>query len=313
MDDLHSIFSGLPGYSPMMMINKSEACAATKLIQCRDFGVYMSDVSEKFQRSPQSTPDLTQEEFMARKKIIQQVEESAGRNRGKRGMVDEWAPILYRYEVVKGSAKRQCDWGHLLFTDMTTTRFLLVMVFPRPCNCGNLSHNDYETLTKYQADRLMCLLTYLHHDEGRPQFVRATYVTPTNGWVLDPEYLASFTPPKAPTKDSKFAPIIHVTPNNFVPSLLPGDLEKIDNLLARKSGGRPPQSVRSQVMGGKETRPDVSSAWRQRNPRQCAYCEALGEKNLRVCGRCKLVQYCGAECQKAAWPSHKVICKKADA
>ena len=54
------------------------------------------------------------------------------------------------------------DWGHLLFTEPTLSCFLIVMFFPEPCNCGNLSHHDYDAMTKFQADRMMSLATYLH-------------------------------------------------------------------------------------------------------------------------------------------------------
>lgn len=37
-------------------------------------------------------------------------------------------------------------------------------------DCGNFSHHDYGALTKYQADRFMSLLAYLHHTEGKPNW-----------------------------------------------------------------------------------------------------------------------------------------------
>lgn len=33
-----------------------------------------------------------------------------------------------------------------------------------------------------------------------------------------------------------------------------------------------------------------------------------GQK-LSVCGRCKMVHYCGKECQTADWATHKKVCK----
>jgi len=300
----------------MMMVNTSETCATTKLIQCRSFGISMNDVSGKFMKSPDASPDLSEEEFKARKIVMGQVDAWCIANEEKPEMIyqNRWAPILYKYEIVKTSAKRERDWGHLVFTDMTLTRFLLVMIFPSACNCGNHSHHDYEALIKYQADRLMSLLKYLHHKEARPSWIRATYTTPSHQFKLDPVFLDSHDPPSGVQGESaQFPPIIHVTPDNFTPSLLPGDLEKIDNLLARRGGKDAPipASVREAVIGSKQTRPDVSAAWKQRNPRQCAYCEKHGEKSLSICSRCKLVQYCGPECQKLAWPSHKLVCKKA--
>lgn len=49
----------------------------------------------------------------------------------------------------------------------------------------------------------------------------------------------------------------------------------------------------------------------------CAYCNAGYGNNKpfpttgkNLCGRCKQVQYCSRECQKAHWPTHKKTCKK---
>ncbi|KAJ6507618.1 hypothetical protein DFH09DRAFT_1050428 [Mycena vulgaris] len=149
----------------MMMGNTSGTCATTRLTQCRNLGIYMNDVTSKFNRDPERTTDLSLEDFMARKAVIEQV------GRWSEDTKEEWAPILYLYEIVKASVKREAShWGHLIFTDMTLTRFLLVMVFPEECNCGNFSHHDYDALTKYQANRFMSLLKYLHHTEGKPDW-----------------------------------------------------------------------------------------------------------------------------------------------
>ncbi|XP_033023504.1 putative protein MSS51 homolog, mitochondrial [Lacerta agilis] len=47
----------------------------------------------------------------------------------------------------------------------------------------------------------------------------------------------------------------------------------------------------------------------------CAECKKLPEsmpdpKSLRRCKRCQNVYYCGSECQRANWPTHKKVCKK---
>lgn len=180
----------------------------------------------------------------------------------------------------------------------------------------------------------MSLLKYLHHEEAKPSWyacntlaslitwtilprIRATYTTRSHQYKLDPVFLNSHDPPAGvKSENAQFPHILLVTPQNFTPSLLPSELEKIDNLFAR--GGKSPSiptSLREEVTGSKETRPHVSAAWKQRNPRQCAYCEKHGEKSLSVCSRCvtysflslawspsnisvfrcKLVQYCGPE------------------
>ncbi|KAJ7290140.1 hypothetical protein C8J57DRAFT_1114099 [Mycena rebaudengoi] len=288
----------------MMMVNTSGTCATTRLIQCRNLGVYMNDVTAKFERSPENATDLTLADFTARKKIIEEVGRWSAAGKSK---VDEWAPILYLYEIVKASAKRERDWGHLVFTDLTTTRYLLIMIFPATCNCGNFSHHDYDALTKYQADRFISLLKYLHHEEGPPKWVRATYVTGPNDYALDPLFLKTFDPPS-----SGKSKIFHVTSTTFVPSLLSNELDSIDNLLGQ-GNKKVPTTMRSQVLGSKDARPDVSEVWKSKNPRQCAQCAKINTHDLLLCSRCKLVHYCGRECQKLAWPSHKLVCKQTKA
>ncbi|KAI0034879.1 hypothetical protein K488DRAFT_44623, partial [Vararia minispora EC-137] len=282
-------------FSPNMMINRSETCAARKLTQCTDFGVSMNDVTGKFQQGPDNAPDLTRAEYFARKKVVEQVAQWCDDNADKPEVIykNEWAPILYRFEIVKGAAKKERDWGHLIFSDMTISRFLLVMTFPDECNCGNYSHHDYDALTKYQADRFMSLLTYLHEEwdwGNKPSWVRATYVTPSQNHLVSKGFLDDLTVSAGEKRHPGNPPIFMITREKFTPTLLPSDLEKIDNTVARgstrttRSGDS--DRVRIKVLGTKEDRPDVSEAWKEPNARQCAYCEIGKEvKGLKLCSR----------------------------
>ena len=38
----------------------------------------------------------------------------------------------------------------------------------------------------------------------------------------------------------------------------------------------------------------------------CFVCKKEGAKH---CSRCRLIYYCGVECQKKDWPLHKLKCK----
>jgi len=40
----------------------------------------------------------------------------------------------------------------------------------------------------------------------------------------------------------------------------------------------------------------------------CTYCGKQGVK-LQLCSACKRSRYCSKECQKAAWPEHKTVCR----
>ena len=42
-------------------------------------------------------------------------------------------------------------------------------------------------------------------------------------------------------------------------------------------------------------------------PPVCGNCQ-LAKPDLKVCSRCMKVSYCGRECQKAHYPSHKSQC-----
>ncbi|THH19090.1 hypothetical protein EW146_g2003 [Bondarzewia mesenterica] len=274
-----------------MFVNLSGLCATTKLLQCRSMGIYMCDVTRKFHKSPEEVPDLDKEDFLARKQVVKQVQKWVNDHQESDSEVNEWIPILYGYER---------DWGHLVFTDPTLTRFLLVMCFgERNCRCGNHYHHDYDSLTQYQANRLMSLLTYLNHDSNKPNWVHATYTTtPSRG--LPAEFLDNLQAPES----QRTPPIFHITPDNFVPSLLAGELEKIDNLLAQSEHITPPAAeLRDKVLGSKKDRPEPE-AW------------MASILNAFERHRCKLVSSIqayddGDHSQKAAWPSHKPICKQA--
>ncbi|KZT69925.1 hypothetical protein DAEQUDRAFT_668663, partial [Daedalea quercina L-15889] len=317
MDNLASVFSGLPYFNPMMMLNKSETSATRRLLQCTSMGLYMNDISSKFAPPATEAPDLQPDDFAARRTVIGQVAHWCNVSQIQSKV--EWVACL------DARALQIRDWGHMLFTEPTISRFLVVMIMPEPCDCGNYSHHDYD-MTKYQADRMMSLVTYLHDawDWGTNRTdpsshvrcrIRATYTTPMRGFKVDLAFLSGVDGPVTPSKGAP--PIFHVTPDSFTPTLLATELEKIDNVCAqgreRQAGPDAMEAARKRVLGTKEGRPDVGDAWMNKNARECANCQVVKDKALLVCSRCKLINYCSKECQKKHWPKHKVWCKTAAA
>ena len=41
----------------------------------------------------------------------------------------------------------------------------------------------------------------------------------------------------------------------------------------------------------------------------CSKCENAAER-LKLCGKCRGVKYCSADCQKKDWPAHKWLCSQ---
>lgn len=85
---------------PIMMIDRSETCAARKLLQCTGLGVYANDVSDKF--AGNSARGSYPDEFKARKVIVRQVERWSDSNKKVRKHVipdNEWTAILHKFEA----------------------------------------------------------------------------------------------------------------------------------------------------------------------------------------------------------------------
>ena len=112
-------------------------------------------------------------------------------------------------------------------------------------------------------------------------------MTPKEGFRLSSDFLDNIVRTPGENRKAGRPPIYVVTPDNFNPTLFTNELEKIDNTVARGSTGgtRKGAGAREKVLGSKEDRPDVSSALRHRNLRQCAFCQEVKElKQLNLCG-----------------------------
>ncbi|KAL1675383.1 hypothetical protein EV122DRAFT_292768 [Schizophyllum commune] len=63
--------------------------------------------------------------------------------------------------------------------------------------------------------------------------VRATYVTPAQGYKVSPEFLDNMKQPAGDYRTPGQPSIFQVTREKYIPTLLPSELEKIDNTVAR--------------------------------------------------------------------------------
>ena len=93
----------------MSFVNLSGTCATTKLIQCRGMGISTCEVSRKFEQDPDTIVDLQKPDFIARKKVVDAVNRRCDENEGKPEVIyrNEWAPILYDYEVRLAALERR--------------------------------------------------------------------------------------------------------------------------------------------------------------------------------------------------------------
>jgi hypothetical protein len=97
-----TFYISTPSWNSMSMVNISETCAATRLIQCSQFGISTNNISRKFRKTPDEATDLSEEEFYARQVVLDRMDRWC-----KNTPVDEtrvmWTPILYYYEVMCSS------------------------------------------------------------------------------------------------------------------------------------------------------------------------------------------------------------------
>ncbi|PSR71825.1 hypothetical protein PHLCEN_2v12326 [Hermanssonia centrifuga] len=299
-----------------MLVNISDQSATRRLLQCRDMGVSVNDISMKFMRPPEYATDLHEVDFLVRMKVVVEVQQWVQRMRGRH----TWVPILYHYEVILGVLSepvvvsaifanlRRTDCGQLCQTQHES--WLIGLAIAN----GHSFSTDFNALAKSHAHRFMSLLHYLYSGPGDRQFetrwVRATYATTSS--PLDPAFLDHN---EHVTSTRRSSPrIYHVDTNNFRPSLTEGELERIDNTIRQsRSWTLPPRSVRNEVKGsnGFPKGVTVPRLFAQKPPDECACCGKVRDEPMRQCSDCKLVRYCSRRCQKGHWRKHKEYCNRA--
>ncbi|TFY83087.1 hypothetical protein EWM64_g923 [Hericium alpestre] len=156
---------------------------------------------------------------------------------------------------------------------------------------------DYDAQTQYQANRLMCLLNCLFTPASRPEWIRATWVTPDRMslppklWLFSPDGPQTSETVNAERKPGTF----FITPEILNPTLLP------DEVRLMRWTQRPSIALLRSVVVSEGTPASKPS---------CGYCRRVTTTvGLKKCSGCKAVYYCGDDCQAEHWKQHKSLCK----
>ena len=89
---------------------------------------------------------------------------------------------------------------------------------------------------------------------------------------------------------------------------------KMDAVASRLDSAEKSQQMTRQVLkdGEAAARAHIKENLKKSGrARVCDFCNKRSETKLRACGKCKFVFYCGADCQRKAWPTHKQDCGSA--
>ncbi|ORY84114.1 hypothetical protein BCR35DRAFT_331058 [Leucosporidium creatinivorum] len=154
--------SSFPGMSPLTMINLSSINAALKLMQCQAMGFTETSIRDKFHRPwnpTQATDFSTELEFSRFARAMDQVDRMLQQLPNKD---DRWTPILYKWEMYPGAARGGLDFGHLVFSNATLQKFILVNIYGAECgHCGRSHEASYKEHLMEVSQRFLNLITYL--------------------------------------------------------------------------------------------------------------------------------------------------------
>lgn len=130
----------------------SELCGTKRLLQSRMFGVKLLDIStDKVEKEIRQNDPHTVEYFIWCRDVINMVTSEMEKTGS------DFTPILHTFEFVMGSSAFSDQLCHLLFTDMTTRRYILVE--PTWCHCCHCLID-----TKRKANVLFNILKFIGYD-----------------------------------------------------------------------------------------------------------------------------------------------------
>ncbi|BGO91845.1 N-lysine methyltransferase smyd2 [Rhodotorula toruloides] len=269
---------------------RNEFLAAIKLINCTLVGVSMCNVDMQFDGSRGNPTGFSDETHSRAWKVIQQVYATM---KAKTAEADRaWTALLYNWEPVTGWASHESDFSHLVFGDGGLDRFLLVEL----------------------RDSLECPCCTSLETE-----VRATWTCKEHP-LLPPSFFdfsTSSLPSPNPSARLPKPQIIHLTPSDLEPIFTAADLVAFDTTLRNENKPAPGEERKRLVRV--EEGDEGMTRWKTRNPflgahdqpilRMCMTCRTMDLITKRSrCSGCKMIFYCGPQCQREHWPEHKIDC-----
>ncbi|CAL5225400.1 g8210 [Coccomyxa viridis] len=323
---------GNPQFDPFMLINRSGSCACSRLLQTRFLGVNSVSIEDKVGKEAEEPgPGLPQGYHVNTKpddyKLMDLAIHSMMHCEAAAGGTKETK------FVAESIARKPVDFGNLIFTDLTTTRFVVVEL--ERCLVGEGQPAKFRA--EQRAHILFCLAKYLGY---APKWVRYATSTPENP-ELPTDLLKPQACPPGSQKESFAASGFGqelIAPacgaggrDNFKAALGQDTLRVIEIIINRSKrmarivaedrqaqGGLP--ALREQVLqvnnterGGclpNEAQPPLPVEVTGTMARHCARCRVPEvEAQLSSCGRCRMKWYCSRACQKAHWKlGHKLYC-----
>ncbi|GAA6029028.1 hypothetical protein JCM8097_001559 [Rhodosporidiobolus ruineniae] len=318
LDAMNAAFSKLPHWQPLMSVNLSETSAARRLLQIPFLGLFENDIHRKLYKDDCFTTDISPEVKKLMRNIVAEVDNALDVN--PKLSSSGWKPVLYLYELYTGHAQRETDYGWLVFSDNTCSRFLLV----RPegsikCSNGHcpLDH-DYAEICELQAQQFFALAKYLPIPE--PKWVRATFTSDEHR-ALPQDFLplADDSALSSRLTEGLIPGIAHIAASNFSPCLTAGDLVALDALLQTSKQPMPGEEVKQRVLVSKgQPRPSYSPVFMPPEitgeaKRGCTGCRQVFKAHeLKRCSGCKAVFYCSVACQHQHWKYHRSMCKSGE-
>jgi hypothetical protein len=219
--------------------NSTCTCATTRLLELRMYGVCQYIVTERLEMLAAAGGTAWKLHASAAKQVLEASDKEDDEDLEE---YKYWEPVLYLWQVAAGDLDEDEEPGQLVFTDFTTTRFLVVNVNASDCA-------DVKTKAASQANSFFNLAHYIGY---KPEFVLFASLTPAKAEI--PEDLRNFIkavsslsnlPCPSPAGDGWGV----ITSSTFSPCLSETQLQRIDEVCKGALSGHMGGGVMASFMG----------------------------------------------------------------